>query len=90
MPTPFTLAVSPRLRTTPFHDRVLAAGAQAFSVYNHMLLPLVYESWEADYWHLMERVQLWDFSVERQVEIQGPRRARAGGADDAAGTSRGV
>ena len=39
MPTPFTLAVSPRLRTTPFHDRVLAAGAQAFSVYNHMLLP---------------------------------------------------
>ena len=71
MPTPFTLAVSPRLRTTPFHDRVLAAGAQAFSVYNHMLLPLVYESWEADYWHLMERVQLWDVSVERQVEIQG-------------------
>ena len=25
MPTPFTLAVSPRLRTTPFHDRVRAA-----------------------------------------------------------------
>ena len=71
MPTPFTLAASPRLRTTPFHDRVLAAGAQAFSVYNHMLLPLVYESWEADYRHLVERVQLWDVSVERQVEIRG-------------------
>ena len=71
MPTPFTLFVSPRLRTTPFHDCVLAAGAQAFSVYNHMLLPLVYESWEADYRHLLDRVQLWDVSVERQVEIRG-------------------
>ena len=38
MPPAFTLAVSPRLRSTPFHDRVLAAGVQAFSVYNHMLL----------------------------------------------------
>ena len=36
-----------------------------------MLLPLVYESWEADYRHLMERVQLWDVSVERQVEVRG-------------------
>ena len=50
---------------------MLAAGAQAFSVYNHMLLPLLYESWEADYRHLLDRVQLWDVSVERQVEIRG-------------------
>ena len=48
MPAPFTLVVSPRLRPTPFHDRVRAAGARAFSIYNHMLLPVVYESWEAD------------------------------------------
>ena len=67
----FNLAVSPRLRTTPFHDRVVAAGAQALSVYNHMLVPLVYESWEADYPHLLERVQLWDVTVERQVESRG-------------------
>ena len=71
MPAPFTLVVSPRLRPTPFHDRVRAAGAQAFSIYNHMLLPVVYESWEADYRHLLERVQLWDVSVERQVEVRG-------------------
>ena len=71
MPPPFTLAVSPRLRSTPFHDRVLAAGVQAFSVYNHMLLPVMYESLEADYRHLLERVQLWDVSGERQVEIRG-------------------
>ena len=71
MPPAFTLAVSPRLRSTPFHDRVLAAGVQAFSVYNHMLLPMMYESLEADYRHLLERVQLWDVAGERQVEIRG-------------------
>ena len=71
MPAPYTLAVSPRLRTTPFHDRVLAAGVRAFSVYNHMLLPVMYESLDADYRHLLEHVQLWDVSVERQVEIRG-------------------
>ena len=71
MPAPYTLAVSPRLRTTPFHDQVLAAGVRAFSVYNHMLLPVMYESLDADYRHLLERVQLWDVSAERQVEIRG-------------------
>ena len=71
MPPPFILAVSPRLRSTPFHDRALAAGAQAFTVYNHMLLPVMYESLEADYRHLRERVQLWDVAGERQVEIRG-------------------
>ena len=76
MPPAFTLAVSPRLRSTPFHDRVLAAGVQAFSVYNHMLLPMMYESLEADYRHLLERVQLWDVAGERQVEIRAAMRSR--------------
>ena len=71
MPPPFTLAVSPRLRSTPFHDRVLAAGVRGFTVYNHMLLPTVYESLEADYWSLVEGVQLWDVAGERQVEVRG-------------------
>ena len=72
MPPSFTLAVSPRLRSTPFHDRARAAGASAWTVYNHMLLPVVYESLEADYRHLTERVQLWDVAAERQVEVRGP------------------
>ena len=71
MPPPFHLAVSPRLRSTPFHDRVLAAGAKAYTIYNHMLLPVMYESLEADYRHLLERVQLWDVACERQVEVRG-------------------
>lgn len=70
------LSISQRTRVTPFHGRVVAAGAKAFTVYNHMLLPTVFESVEADYWHLRENVQLWDVSAERQVALKGPDALR--------------
>jgi dimethylsulfoniopropionate demethylase len=41
-----------------------------------MLLPTVFDSIEADYWHLCEHVQVWDVSCERQVEITGPDSKR--------------
>ncbi|MEM7750543.1 MAG: hypothetical protein AAF346_20005 [Pseudomonadota bacterium] len=66
------LAQSRRTRSTPFSERVRAAGAQAFTVYNHMLLPSVFNSLEDDYWHLVENVQLWDVSAQRQIELAGP------------------
>lgn len=66
------LAISNRLRATPFTSRVLDQGVKAFTVYNHMLLPTEFQSLEADYWHLCEHVQVWDVGVERQVEIKGP------------------
>jgi len=65
------LSISRRLRSTPFTQRVIAAGVKAYTVYNHMLLPTVFESIEADYHHLKEHVQIWDVSCERQVEIRG-------------------
>ncbi|MEL6573513.1 MAG: dimethylsulfoniopropionate demethylase [Pseudomonadota bacterium] len=70
--------VSPsrRLRRTPFSSRVEAAGVSAYTTYNHMLLPAVFESVEADYHHLKKHVQVWDVSVERQVELRGPDSAR--------------
>lgn len=71
MPSQFAIAHSPRLRSTPFHDRVIAAGVHSFTVYNHMLLPAGYESPEKSYRHLLESVQIWDVAVERQVEIRG-------------------
>lgn len=71
MSTSPLLAVSRRLRSTPFTSRVLAQGAKAFTVYNHMLLPTEFESVEADYWHLCSHVQVWDVGAERQVSIQG-------------------
>jgi dimethylsulfoniopropionate demethylase len=73
---PPILSVSRRTRRTPFTDRVTAAGVKAYTVYNHMLLPTVFESLEADYRHLKEKVQVWDVACERQIELRGPDAAR--------------
>ena len=66
------ITFSTRLRESPFTERVLAGGAKSFTVYNHMLLPSWFRSLEEDYWHLVEHVQVWDVSCERQVQIKGP------------------
>jgi dimethylsulfoniopropionate demethylase len=66
------LGLSPRLRSTPFTRRVEESGVSSYTVYNHMLLPTVFESLEADYTHLKNAVQIWDVSCERQIEITGP------------------
>lgn len=70
------LSISRRLRHTPFTRRVTEAGVKAYTVYNHMLLPTMFESVEADYHHLKNNVQIWDVSCERQIEIKGPDAAR--------------
>ena len=63
---------SRRLRPTPFTDRVEQAGAKAYTVYNHMLLPSAFVSLEDDYHHLKKYVQIWDVAAERQVQLKGP------------------
>ena len=63
---------SRRLRATPFTSRVSALGVTGYTVYNHMLLATVFESLQEDYKHLKEYVQIWDVSVERQVQLLGP------------------
>ncbi len=70
------ISPSRRLRRTPFSDGVEAAGVKAYTVYNHMLLPTVFDSVEADYHHLKRHVQVWDVSCERQVELRGPDAGR--------------
>ncbi len=70
------ISFSRRLRRTPFSEGVEDAGAKAFTVYNRMLLPTVFESVEADYRHLKSHVQVWDVSCERQVELRGPDATR--------------
>jgi len=47
-------------------------GAHAFSVYNHMYMPVSYDGPVEDYKKLLNGVQLWDVGVERQVHIKGP------------------
>ena len=61
-----------RLRRSPFFEATQRHGAQAYTVYNHMLFPVCFDDMEAEYHHLLEHVTLWDVSVERQVEITGP------------------
>lgn len=70
------LSLSQRVRPTPFSRRVESAGAKAYTTYNHMRLPSMFESVEADYHHLKRHVQVWDVACERQVEIAGPDAAR--------------
>ncbi len=70
------LSLSRRLRRTPFSEGVERAGVKAYTIYNHMLLPTVFESVEADYHHLKNNVQVWDVSCERQVEMRGPDAGR--------------
>lgn len=71
-----TIAPSRRVRRTPFSDGVEAAGVKSYTVYNRMLLPTVFRSVEEDYHHLKSAVQVWDVSVERQVELRGPDAGR--------------
>ena len=74
-PTP-TLAITRRVRSTPFSSRIEAYGVKAYTVYNHMLLPTQIVDVETDYWHLRSSAQIWDVACERQVELAGPDAAR--------------
>ncbi len=67
---------SRRVRTTPFTPGVESAGVKNYLVYNHMLLPTMFESVEADYRHLKQHVQIWDVAGERQVALKGPDARR--------------
>ncbi len=71
------LAISRRIRRTPFTERVEKLGVKGYSIVNHTLLPKAFQrSIEEDYWHLRKHVQLWDVSCQRQVEIRGPDAAK--------------
>jgi len=62
---------SPRVRKSPYFNSTIKYGATAFSVYNHMYMPVTYDGTIEDYKKLLDGVQLWDVGVERQVQIKG-------------------
>ncbi len=61
-----------RLRRSPYFEATQRYGAEAYTVYNHMLFPIRFGDLEEEYRHLIRHVTLWDVAVERQVEITGP------------------
>ncbi|MEO1317093.1 MAG: dimethylsulfoniopropionate demethylase [Pseudomonadota bacterium] len=71
-----TFTRSRRIRETPFSRRVEAAKVSAYTCYNHMLLATSFGDMEAEYRHLKNAVQVWDVSVERQVEVRGADAGR--------------
>ena len=70
----YDLGIENRDRT---HDRVTIEaaeatkrhGAKSWGLYNHMLLPTLYDDPVSEYEALLHDVTLWDVSVERCVEI---------------------
>jgi glycine cleavage system aminomethyltransferase T len=63
-------------RKSPYFQRTVEAGCTSWDLYNHMLIPTLYDDDVTEYWHLLHAVTLWDVAVERQVEISGPDAAR--------------
>ena len=67
----FFISKSRRLRSTPFTSRIEKQGVKNYTVYNHMLLPTTFSTVEDEYIHLKKDVQIWDVSVQREIEISG-------------------
>ena len=67
----FNISKSRRLRSTPFTSRIEKQGVKSYTVYNHMLLPTTFSSPQDEYLHLKKDVQIWDVSVQREIEISG-------------------
>ena len=54
---------SPRVRKSPYFNSTIKYGAQAYSVYNHMYMPISYEGTIQDYKNLLN-------SGGAQVQVQ--------------------
>jgi glycine cleavage system aminomethyltransferase T len=72
----FTFYFASWYKKSPYFQRTVEAGCTSWDLYNHMLIPTLYDDDVKEYWHLLEHVTLWDVAVERQVEITGPDAAR--------------
>jgi glycine cleavage system aminomethyltransferase T len=62
----------PRIRKSPYFYASRKHGITLYSVYNRTYHPRSYGDIVGEYWHMLEKVTLWDVGVERQVEITGP------------------
>jgi glycine cleavage system aminomethyltransferase T len=72
MPETFTFYVQPWYRKSPYYEATKRAGCTSWGLYNHMLLPTLYDDPVTEYWALLRDVTMWDVAVERCVEISGP------------------
>lgn len=61
-----------RNRRTPYYEATQKYGPKGYTVYNHMYFPIRFDTFEAEFDALLNKVTLWDVSVERCLEISGP------------------
>ena len=69
---PLQISIGPRVHKSPFFEATLRAGAEAFTVYNHVYMPTSYGDNLRDYWSLVNDVTLWDVTCQRQIQLAGP------------------
>ncbi len=68
----FTFYIQPWYRKSPYFEATKRHGCKSWGLYNHMLLPTLYDDPITEYEALRSEVTIWDVAVERCVEIQGP------------------
>jgi|SRR5215213_4688823 len=61
-----------RLRRSPYYEATQRHSPIGYTVYNHMLFPIRFDSFEAEFETLLNDVTVWDVAVERCVEVSGP------------------
>jgi glycine cleavage system aminomethyltransferase T len=68
----YTFYVQPWYRKSPYFEATKRHGCKSWGLYNHMLLPTLYDDPVTEYWALLNDVTVWDVAVERCIEIAGP------------------
>jgi aminomethyltransferase len=68
----FTFYIQPWYRKSPYFEATKRHGCRSWGLYNHMLLPTLYDDPVTEYEALRSGVTVWDVAVERCVEITGP------------------
>ena len=68
----FTFYVQPWYRKSPYFEATKRAGCKSWGLYNHMLLPTLYDDPITEYWALAQRRD--DVGRERRT-MRGDHRA---------------
>ena len=68
---PASIFFFPRVSVSPYFEGTQAAGAKAYSVYNHYFHPHYYRDPLEEYWAHINDVVMTDVTGERQIRIKG-------------------
>ncbi len=69
---PASVFFFPRVSVSPYFEGTQAAGAKAYSVYNHYFHPHYYSDPLEEYWAHINDVVMTDVTGERQIRVKGP------------------